>query len=127
MKLVVVGNGMVGQRFVEALRERDTAKEWAVTVLAEETRPAYDRVRLSAWFDGVSAEELSLHRPDDGVDLRVAKRRCQRREAVARDRHVARLRCVAHDDMPQRQRPARAASSRRCSWIAISSRPIDSM
>ncbi|GAA4437051.1 nitrite reductase large subunit NirB [Phytohabitans houttuyneae] len=71
--LVVVGNGMVGQRFVEALRSRDTSGEWRVTVLAEEGRPAYDRVRLSAFFDGVSAEELSLHTPDDGVDLRLGE------------------------------------------------------
>ena len=49
--LVVVGNGMVGHRLVETLRARDTGGEWRVTVLAEERRPAYDRVRLSAWFD----------------------------------------------------------------------------
>jgi nitrite reductase (NADH) large subunit len=71
--LVVVGNGMVGQRFVEALRSRDRDGRWRVTVLAEEARPAYDRVRLSAVFDGVDAGELSLHRPDDGVDLRLAE------------------------------------------------------
>ncbi|HEX8627287.1 MAG TPA: nitrite reductase large subunit NirB, partial [Catenuloplanes sp.] len=34
---------------------------------------AYDRVRLSAFFDGVSADELSLHTPDDGVDLRLGE------------------------------------------------------
>ncbi|RKN44394.1 nitrite reductase large subunit NirB [Micromonospora endolithica] len=72
-RLVVVGNGMVGQRFVDALRARDTDRRWQVTVLAEETRPAYDRVRLSAFFDGVSADELNLHTPDDGVDLRLGE------------------------------------------------------
>ncbi|MEO3744191.1 nitrite reductase large subunit NirB [Plantactinospora sp. B5E13] len=72
-RVVVIGNGMVGQRFVEALRARDTAGRWQVTVLGEEGRPAYDRVRLSAFFDGVSAEELSLHRPDGGVDLRLGE------------------------------------------------------
>jgi nitrite reductase (NADH) large subunit len=70
-RLVVVGNGMVGQRFLEALRERDTGPRWQVTVLAEEPRPAYDRVRLSSFFDGVGAEELSLHTPDDGIELRL--------------------------------------------------------
>jgi nitrite reductase (NADH) large subunit len=73
VRLVVVGNGMVGQRFVEAVRARDAAGQVQVTVLAEETRPAYDRVRLSAFFDGASAEELSLHTPDDGVDLRLGE------------------------------------------------------
>ncbi|MFI7219047.1 nitrite reductase large subunit NirB [Micromonospora maritima] len=72
-RLVVVGNGMVGQRFVEALRARDRDGRWRVTVLAEERRPAYDRVRLSALFDGVDADELSLHSPDDGVELRLGE------------------------------------------------------
>ncbi|MEU8312104.1 MULTISPECIES: nitrite reductase large subunit NirB [unclassified Micromonospora] len=72
-ELVVVGNGMVGQRFVEALRARDTDGRWHVTVLAEERRPAYDRVRLSAVFDGVDADELNLHTPDAGVDLRLGE------------------------------------------------------
>jgi nitrite reductase (NADH) large subunit len=83
--LVVVGNGMVGQRFVEAVRSRDTAGEWRVTVLAEEGRAAYDRVRLSAFFDGVSPEELSLHTPDDEVDLRLGEPVV----GVDRDRRVA--------------------------------------
>ncbi|MEH1123356.1 nitrite reductase large subunit NirB [Micromonospora sp. CPCC 206061] len=83
--LVVVGNGMVGQRFVEAVRSRDTASEWRITVLAEEGRPAYDRVRLSAFFDGVSPEELSLHTPDDEVDLRLGEPVV----SVDRDRRVA--------------------------------------
>ncbi|MET9297872.1 nitrite reductase large subunit NirB [Micromonospora aurantiaca] len=72
-RLVVVGNGMVGQRFVEALRARDTDGRWRVTVLAEERRAAYDRVRLSAVFDGVDAGELNLHTPDAGVDLRLGE------------------------------------------------------
>ncbi|MGN9766000.1 nitrite reductase large subunit NirB [Micromonospora sp. SD12] len=72
-RLVVVGNGMVGQRFVDALRARDPQGRWRVTVLAEENRPAYDRVRLSAFFDGVGAEELNLHTPDDGVELRLGE------------------------------------------------------
>ncbi|WBC11750.1 nitrite reductase large subunit NirB [Micromonospora sp. WMMA1947] len=72
-RLVVVGNGMVGQRFVEALRARDTDGRWRVTVLAEERRPAYDRVRLSAVFDGVDADELTVHTPDPGVDLRLGE------------------------------------------------------
>ncbi|MBQ1015730.1 hypothetical protein KBX53_33355, partial [Micromonospora sp. M51] len=64
--LIVIGNGMVGQRFVDALRARDPQGSWRVTVLAEEGRPAYDRVRLSAYFDGVTESELNLHTPDDG-------------------------------------------------------------
>ncbi len=47
MRLVVVGYGPVGHRLVSALRDRDPDGTWEITVLAEEPRPAYDRVR--AW------------------------------------------------------------------------------
>jgi nitrite reductase (NADH) large subunit len=70
---VVVGNGMVGQRFIEAVRARDVAGRVRMTVLAEENRPAYDRVRLSAYFAGATAEELNLHTPDEHVDLRLGE------------------------------------------------------
>ncbi|WP_433649031.1 nitrite reductase large subunit NirB [Micromonospora zamorensis] len=71
--LVVIGNGMVGQRFVDALHARDPEGRWRVTVLAEERRPAYDRVRLSAYFDGVGESELNLYTPHDGVRLRLGE------------------------------------------------------
>jgi nitrite reductase (NADH) large subunit len=45
---------------VDALRERDTDHRWRVTVIGEEPRRAYDRVALSSYFDGVSADELDL-------------------------------------------------------------------
>ncbi|WP_433210897.1 nitrite reductase large subunit NirB [Dactylosporangium sp. CS-047395] len=72
MKVVVVGHGMVGHRFAEALAARDPERRWQVTVLAEEGRSAYDRVRLSAYFDGVSAAELTYDVPA-GVDLRLGE------------------------------------------------------
>ncbi len=59
-KLVVIGNGMVGQKFLEELAAAQGLNHYQVTVCAEENRVAYDRVRLSAFFDGVSAEALSL-------------------------------------------------------------------
>ncbi|SHH44500.1 nitrite reductase (NADH) large subunit [Jatrophihabitans endophyticus] len=59
-RLVVVGNGMVGQRLVEALRDRDGDAEWQVTVVGEEPRRAYDRVALSSYFDGVDAAALDV-------------------------------------------------------------------
>ncbi|GAA0254115.1 nitrite reductase large subunit NirB [Cryptosporangium japonicum] len=53
--LVVVGHGMVGQRMVEALTDRDTKAEWRVTVLGEETHSAYDRVALSRYLTDPAA------------------------------------------------------------------------
>jgi len=75
MKLVVVGNGMVGQRFLETL-VRDAAGQFDVTVVGEEPRPAYDRVHLSSFFSGKTAAELALVDAqffrDHGIDLVLA-------------------------------------------------------
>ncbi|MEU6434795.1 nitrite reductase large subunit NirB [Streptomyces albidoflavus] len=59
-ELVLVGHGMVGQRFLEAFTEQPGADAWHLTVLAEEPRPAYDRVHLTSWFDSASADGLGL-------------------------------------------------------------------
>jgi nitrite reductase (NADH) large subunit len=70
--LVVVGHGMVGHRLVEAVRARDTEGRWRIVVLAEEPRPAYDRVALSSYVDGTTAAELSLVDGDGYDDPLVA-------------------------------------------------------
>jgi nitrite reductase (NADH) large subunit len=57
-KLVVIGNGMVGQRFLEALVAQPAALD--ITVFCEEPRPAYDRVQLTSYFSGKSAADLSV-------------------------------------------------------------------
>ncbi|MEV4615980.1 nitrite reductase large subunit NirB [Kitasatospora sp. NPDC049258] len=58
--LVLVGYGMVGHRFLEALAETGAADRYRVVVLAEEPRPAYDRVALTSYFAGRTAEDLLL-------------------------------------------------------------------
>jgi nitrite reductase (NADH) large subunit len=88
-KLVVVGHGMVGHRLVSAIRDRDTDGAWHVTVLGEELRPAYDRVALSSYVDGVSAEELTLPELDPLVDLHLGD------PAVALDRDARTVRTAA--------------------------------
>lgn len=50
--LVLVGHGMVGQRFLEALAARGLTATHRVVVLCEEPRPAYDRVQLTSYFSG---------------------------------------------------------------------------
>src|SRR5580658_3023331 len=77
MKLVVVGNGMVGQRLLERLTaNRPSALD--ITVVCEEPRPAYDRVQLTSFFSGKSAQDLSLVRPgffeNAGIALHVSDR-----------------------------------------------------
>ncbi|MFH8768600.1 nitrite reductase large subunit NirB [Streptomyces sp. NPDC017958] len=58
--IVLVGHGMVGQRFLEALAERGLTATHRVVVLCEEPRPAYDRVALTSYFSGRTPEELSM-------------------------------------------------------------------
>ncbi len=59
-RLVIVGNGMVGHRFIEAAAERGLFGKFETVVLSEEKRLAYDRVNLSKWFEGKSDADLSL-------------------------------------------------------------------
>ncbi|WP_418648261.1 nitrite reductase large subunit NirB [Thauera butanivorans] len=77
MKIVLVGHGMVGHKFLEALRQLQFPAA-DVTVLGEEPRTAYDRVHLSDFFAGKTAEDLSLVEPgffaDTGFDLRLNSR-----------------------------------------------------
>ncbi|WP_371659823.1 nitrite reductase large subunit NirB [Streptomyces sp. NBC_00280] len=58
--IVLVGHGMVGQRFLEALAERGLTAAHRVVVLCEEPRPAYDRVALTSYFSGKTPEDLSM-------------------------------------------------------------------
>ncbi|QCR22879.1 nitrite reductase large subunit NirB [Pontibacter sp. SGAir0037] len=56
--IVVIGNGMVGYKFCEKLTARTA--DFNIVVFGEEPRRAYDRVHLSEYFNGKSAEDLSL-------------------------------------------------------------------
>ncbi|MDY0974192.1 nitrite reductase large subunit NirB [Massilia sp. CFBP9012] len=62
MHIVVIGHGMVGHKFLETLAASGR-QDLRVTVLGEEPRPAYDRVHLSEFFAGKSADDLSLVAP----------------------------------------------------------------
>ncbi|EGQ7776784.1 TPA: nitrite reductase large subunit NirB [Vibrio parahaemolyticus] len=60
LKLVVIGNGMVGHRYIEDLVEKADVSQMDITVFCEEPRVAYDRVHLSSYFSHHTADELSL-------------------------------------------------------------------
>ena len=59
MRVVVIGNGMVGYKFCEKLISKKV-QGLSITVFGEEMRPAYDRVHLSEYFSGKSADDLLL-------------------------------------------------------------------
>ncbi|MFV5692814.1 nitrite reductase large subunit NirB [Flavobacterium sp. LT1R49] len=60
IKVIVVGNGMVGYKFCEKFIAKSGQEEYQITVFGEEPRRAYDRVHLSEYFAGKSADDLSL-------------------------------------------------------------------
>lgn len=66
-RLVVVGNGMVSAKFCEALIDEQLHEHLSITVIGAETRPAYDRIKLSTYVDHRDAGRLLL-RPSAWYD-----------------------------------------------------------
>ena len=66
---------MVGYKFCERLTQKDTEKKYQIITFCEEVRPAYDRVHLSEYFTGKSAEDLSMSPLDwyekNGIELHL--------------------------------------------------------
>jgi nitrite reductase (NADH) large subunit len=62
-RVVVVGNGMVGQQLLATLVGSGAIEHLRVVTFTEEPRAAYDRVHLSDYLDGRSAEDLSMADP----------------------------------------------------------------
>jgi nitrite reductase (NADH) large subunit len=98
MKVVVVGNGMAGQRFLEQLVSRMSGASPEVTVFCGEPRPAYDRVQLTSFFSGKSAADLSLvpagFFEQHGIALRLGDK------AVAIDRTRKLVRSARGHELP---------------------------
>ncbi len=73
--LIVVGHGMVSHHFLEQLVERGLHQQYHITVFGEERYPAYDRVHLSEYFSGRSADDLSMVQTGfferHGIELRT--------------------------------------------------------
>ena len=78
VRIAIIGNGMVGHRFIEELLDKAPAGQFDITVFCEEPRIAYDRVHLSSYFSHHTAEELSLVREGfyekHGVKVLVGER-----------------------------------------------------
>jgi nitrite reductase (NADH) large subunit len=66
--IVVVGNGMVGHHFVEEMAKNPN---YQITVLSAESRLAYDRVHLSEYFGGKTADDLAMTTPEHYEELGV--------------------------------------------------------
>jgi nitrite reductase (NADH) large subunit len=90
MKIIVIGHGMVGHKFLECIAEQaDAAVE--VTVLCEEPRAAYDRVHLTEFFSGKSADDLSLVEPGFFEREQMALKLNTRAVSIDREAHTVQL------------------------------------
>ncbi|KAG1691153.1 hypothetical protein DVH05_027228 [Phytophthora capsici] len=58
--VVVVGNGMVGHRFLERLRKYDTDKHYTLISIGEEPIQHYNRMLLTEYFEHLSIDKLKL-------------------------------------------------------------------
>lgn len=58
--IVVVGNGMVGHRFLERLKKYDTSSQFALVSIGEEPIQHYNRMLLTEYFEHLSIDKLKL-------------------------------------------------------------------
>jgi nitrite reductase (NADH) large subunit len=76
--LIVIGNGMVGHKFLELMVEKGAIQHWNLITFCEEPRVAYDRVNLSGYFAGKTAADLSLVEPgfydNNGIQIHIGDR-----------------------------------------------------
>ena len=75
-RLVVIGNGMAGARFVEEVLERGGGEQFRITVFGDEPHGNYNRIMLSPVLAGEEHEDdivLNSHDwyADNGVTLRA--------------------------------------------------------
>ncbi|WP_233804649.1 nitrite reductase large subunit NirB [Paraburkholderia sp. HP33-1] len=88
--VVVIGHGMVGHKLLECLVD-DSRAALHITVLCEEPRPAYDRVHLSEFFSGKSADDLSLVKPGFFERENVLLRLDTKAVSIDREAHTVSL------------------------------------
>jgi assimilatory nitrate reductase electron transfer subunit len=70
-RVVIVGNGMAGARLAEELHRRGHT---AITVLGEESHPAYNRILLSSVIGGSLNSQAIQLSDGSGVDVRLGTR-----------------------------------------------------
>lgn len=76
-KVIVIGNGMVGYKFCEKFVSSEKYNDYKLIVFGEEPRRAYDRVHLSEYYSGKTAEDLSMSTADwykdNDIDLHTSE------------------------------------------------------
>jgi nitrite reductase (NADH) large subunit len=100
--IVVIGNGMVGHKFLDVMIRRGATRHTRLVTFCEEPRAAYDRVHLSEYFAGKSAADLSLVAPgtyeENGVEVYLGDRAAsidRARKQVISAKGI----CIEYDDL----------------------------
>ena len=96
-RIIVVGNGMVGHKFIENIVSHERADEYELITFSEEPRLAYDRVQLSKYFSGSTAGDLMLTSEnfyrENGVSYvlndKVEELRPEQRRVITRSGRIA--------------------------------------
>ena len=88
--LVVIGNGMVGHKFLELMVKKGGHRHWNLITFCEEPRVAYDRVNLSGYFSGKTAADLTLVEPGFYAENDIKVYLGERAAEIDRDRQIVR-------------------------------------
>jgi NAD(P)H-dependent nitrite reductase large subunit/NAD(P)H-dependent nitrite reductase small subunit len=95
--VVVLGNGMVGHRFLERVRRYDLAKRFELVSIGEEPIHHYNRMLLTEYFEHLDMNKLMLAGPDwyteNSIDLRTGARAV----GIDADRKVVKVKVLAGD------------------------------
>ncbi|WMJ73716.1 nitrite reductase large subunit NirB [Cytophagaceae bacterium ABcell3] len=77
-QIIVIGNGMAGYKFCEKMIAANGLEENDIKIFGDEPRPAYDRVHLSEYFSGKSADDLLLASAawyaENNIELRTGEK-----------------------------------------------------
>jgi nitrite reductase (NADH) large subunit len=87
-RVVVIGNGMVGHRFIDVLSEADVKNNYEIVTFSEESRLAYDRVQLSSYFTGSTSQDLALTNESIYKEKNVSFRLNEKVTGIDRDSRV---------------------------------------
>src|ERR1041384_344566 len=86
--LIVIGNGMVGHKFLDLMISRNASDHYRIVTFCEEPHLAYDRVHLSEYFSGQSADDLALTTADFYAQNDIEVYRQDRVVAIDRQQRI---------------------------------------
>ncbi|OWY97661.1 Nitrite reductase [Phytophthora megakarya] len=96
--VVVVGNGMVGHRFLERLRKYDTTNHFTLISIGEEPIQHYNRMLLTEYFEHLSIDKLKLAPPNWYIENEIQL--MTNIQALALDTTNKTLLCQQLNDVP---------------------------